>query len=72
MPAETNLIYMDWVEQNRRRVDELSNGRIAYMHLPDMGEAGIREFIKWYYPQLRRTPSSSTTVPTAVATFHAW
>ena len=52
--AETNLIYMDWVEQNRRRVDELSNGRIAYMHLPDMGEAGIREFIKWYYPQLRK------------------
>ncbi|MGA7409876.1 MAG: S41 family peptidase, partial [Bryobacteraceae bacterium] len=54
LPAETNLIYMDWVEQNRRRVDELSNGRIAYMHLPDMGEAGIREFIKWYYPQLRK------------------
>jgi len=24
------------------------------MHLPDMGEAGIREFIKWYYPQLRK------------------
>ncbi len=54
VPAETNLIYMDWVEQNRRRVDELSNGRIAYMHLPDMGEAGIREFIKWYYPQLKK------------------
>ncbi len=52
--AETNLIYMDWVEQKRRRVDELSNGRIAYMHLPDMGEAGIREFIKWYYPQLMK------------------
>ncbi len=50
--AETNLIYMDWVERNRRRVNELSGGRIAYMHLPDMGEAGIREFIKWYYPQL--------------------
>ena len=42
------------MEQNRRRVDELSHGRIGYMHLPDMGEAGIREFIKWYYPQLRK------------------
>jgi tricorn protease len=42
------------VEQNRRKVDELSHGRIGYMHLPDMGEAGIREFIKWYYPQLRK------------------
>jgi tricorn protease len=52
--SETNLLYFDWVEQNRRRVDELSHGRIGYMHLPDMGENGIREFIKWYYPQLRK------------------
>ena len=47
-------MYLDWVEQNRKRVDELSHGRIGYMHLPDMGAAGIREFIKWYYPQLRK------------------
>jgi len=52
--SETNLLYFDWVEQNRRRVDQLSHGRLAYMHLPDMGENGIREFIKWYYPQLRK------------------
>jgi tricorn protease len=47
-------VYLDWVEQNRRRVEELSHGRIAYMHLPDMGAAGIREFVKWYFPQLRK------------------
>ena len=52
--SESDLLYLDWVAQNRRRVYELSHGRIAYMHLPDMGEAGIREFIKWYYPQLRK------------------
>jgi len=52
--SETDLVYLDWVDQNRRRVDELSHGRIGYMHLPDMGEAGIREFIKWYFPQLRK------------------
>jgi tricorn protease len=39
--SETNLLYLDWVEQNRRRVDELSHGRIGYMHLPDMGEAAF-------------------------------
>jgi tricorn protease len=49
-----NLLYFNWVEDNRRRVDELSHGRIGYIHLPDMGEGGIREFIKWYYPQLRK------------------
>jgi tricorn protease len=54
LASETELLYLNWVEQNRRRVEELSHGRIAYMHLPDMGEDGIREFIKWYYPQLRK------------------
>ncbi|MGA2135204.1 MAG: S41 family peptidase [Bryobacteraceae bacterium] len=54
LSSETNLVYFDWVEKNRRMVDELSKGRIGYMHLPDMGANGIREFIKWYYPQLRK------------------
>ena len=54
LSSETNLLYREWVEQNRRRVDELSHGRIGYMQLPDMGENGIREFIKWYFPQLRK------------------
>src|SRR5208282_4992332 len=52
--SESDLLYLDWVANNRKRVDELSHGRIGYMHLPDMGAAGIREFIKWYYPQLRK------------------
>lgn len=51
---ESDLIYLDWVNGNRRRVDELSGGRLGYLHIPDMGPAGIREFIKWYYPQLRK------------------
>jgi tricorn protease len=51
--SETNLIYLDWVEGNRRRVAELTGGRVGYLHVPDMGAAGIREFIKWYYPQVR-------------------
>jgi tricorn protease len=27
---------------------------VGYIHLPDMGENGIREFIKTYYPQTRK------------------
>jgi len=49
---EGNLIYLDWVTANRNRVSEMTNGRVGYLHVPDMGAAGIREFIKWYYPQL--------------------
>jgi tricorn protease len=52
--SETQLIYLDWVTANRRRVDSMTNGRVGYLHLPDMGAEGIREFIKWYYPQVRK------------------
>ena len=51
---ETNLIYLDWTTRNRRQVEEASGGRIGYLHVPDMGAAGIREFIKWYYPQINK------------------
>jgi tricorn protease len=51
---EQSLIYMDWVDANRERVSKATNGRVGYLHVPDMGANGIREFIKWYYPQLRK------------------
>jgi tricorn protease len=52
--TETGLLYLDWVTHNRARVDALSHGRLGYIHLPDMGDAGIREFIKWWYPLVRK------------------
>jgi tricorn protease len=52
--SESDLIYLDWVTGNWHRVDSLSHGRVGYLHLPDMGAPGIREFIKWYYPQIRK------------------
>ncbi len=52
--SETALLYLAWVAQNRARVDRMSQGRLGYIHIPDMGEAGIREFIKWWYPQVRK------------------
>jgi tricorn protease len=51
---ETALKYEAWVEGNRRYVDEKSGGKIGYVYIPDMGGDGIREFIKWFYPQLRK------------------
>jgi tricorn protease len=52
--SESDLVYLEWIEGNRRRVEELTDGRVGYIHVPDMGAAGIREFIKWYYPQIRK------------------
>lgn len=51
---ESSLRYLDMVLANRQRVDELSDGKVGYLHIPDMGSAGISEFIKWYYGQIRK------------------
>ncbi len=51
---EEKLIYLDWVDHNRRKVEQATGGRVGYIHIPDMGANGIREFIKWYYPQIRK------------------
>jgi len=52
--SESNLQYLDWVLANRRKVDEATNGRVGYLHVPDMGANGIYEFIKWFYGQVRK------------------
>ena len=54
LSSENDLLYLAWVTANRDRVDRMSQGRLGYIHIPDMGEAGIREFIKWWYPQVRK------------------
>lgn len=51
---ESSLIYLEWVERNRAYVAEQTDARVGYLHIPDMGADGIYEFIKWYYPQLRK------------------
>lgn len=51
---ESNLLYYEWVKENRERVAALSDGRVGYLHIPDMGAEGIYEFVKWYYPQIRK------------------
>lgn len=54
LASEAGLRYLEWTTANRERVDRLSGSRIGYIHIPDMGEAGLREFIKWWYPQVRK------------------
>ncbi|MEC8652659.1 MAG: S41 family peptidase [Planctomycetota bacterium] len=49
--SESDLHYHAWVERNRARVTEMSGGRLGYVHLPNMGSEGIREFLRQYYPQ---------------------
>lgn len=43
-----------WVEDNRKRVDELSNGRLAYVYMPNTGGQGMTAFDRDFYSQLDR------------------
>jgi len=40
-----------WVEDNRRRVDELSGGKLAYVWVPNTGGDGYRSFNRYYFAQ---------------------
>jgi tricorn protease len=49
---EEPLRHWNWVQENIRRVDAASGGRIGYIYIPDMGPDGLNEFAKHFYPQL--------------------
>ena len=51
---ESELYYYQWVTDNIRKVNEASNGQIGYIHIPDMGPGGLNQFVKYFYPQLRK------------------
>jgi tricorn protease len=41
-----------WVEDNRRKVEQLSNGRLAYVYLPDTGLDGYTYFNRYFFSQV--------------------
>ncbi|TVQ10026.1 MAG: acetyl-CoA synthetase [Bacteroidetes bacterium] len=47
--SEIELKYLDWVETRRAMVDELSGGRIGYMHVPNTAHDGNRELHRAMY-----------------------
>jgi tricorn protease len=49
---ESGLYYLNWVRDNIEKVNKATNGQVGYIHIPDMGAAGLNEFVKYFYPQL--------------------
>jgi len=52
--SEQELYYFNWVQTNIEKVDRATKGRVGYVHIPDMGSKGLNEFVKYYYPQVRK------------------
>jgi tricorn protease len=52
--SESRLRYIDWVRRNREYVLAKTDGKIGYVHVPNMGTDGMVEFNRWFYPQLQK------------------
>jgi tricorn protease len=49
--SEKGLRHLAWVEHNRREVDRLSGGKLAYVYLPDTAEGGFTNFNRYFFAQ---------------------
>ncbi len=49
---EYPLYHYNWVQDNIKKVEKATNGRVGYIYIPDMGVEGLNEFARYFYPQL--------------------
>src|SRR5690554_100552 len=49
---EVNLRKTDWMEENRKKTDALSNGTIAYIYMPNTAGQGYENFNRYYFSQM--------------------
>lgn len=48
------LHLLAWIRHNRDTISKLSDDKIGYVYLEDMGETGMREFVRQYYGQMHK------------------
>jgi len=52
--SEAGLRNLAWIEDNRRKVDQMSGGRLAYVYLPDTAGGGYTNFNRYYFAQINK------------------
>jgi tricorn protease len=52
--SEAAARYRHWVNENRRKTHEATEGRVGYVHIPDMGAEGYAEFHRGYLAEVDR------------------
>ena len=51
IPSEQQLRHAEWMAANRRKVDQISGGKLAYVYLPDTAMGGLASFNRYYFAQ---------------------
>jgi tricorn protease len=54
LASEGGLRNLDWVEGNRRKVDRLSGGKLAYVYVPDTSGGGYASFNRYFFSQTQK------------------
>ena len=52
LSGEGELRYREWVAQNRKYVHEKTDGKVGYVHIPDMGRRGYSEFHRGFLTEV--------------------
>ncbi len=52
--SEQGLRNLAWIEDNRRKVDQLSAGKLAYVYVPNTGNPGYDSFNRYYFAQTQK------------------
>ena len=50
--SETALRNEAWIEGNRRKVEELSGGKLGYVYMPDTAQGGLANFNRYYFAEV--------------------
>ncbi len=51
-PSEGGLRLRTWMEENRKRVDALSGGKVGYVFIPDTAAGGFTNFNRYYFSEI--------------------
>ncbi len=54
LSGEERLRNLAWIEENRRRVEQLSGGQLGYVYVPDTGHNGQNELVRMWRAQIRK------------------
>ena len=54
LEAEDRLRNLAWIEENRRKVDEATKGRVGYVYVPDTGRGGQTDLVRQFVGQFQK------------------
>ncbi len=52
IPSDSELRLRSWMDANKKKVEQMSNGKVGYVFIPDTGAGGFANFNRYYYSEI--------------------